>query len=89
MTIKEYMDDLQKLDKQFAPSEPSGRKFSEVMADTCQVWNNAACKGYLIRAAELLKMDPATIQGLVYKMERVFDDYTIDEAEAIYQNSQY
>ena len=89
MTIKEYMEGLQKLDKQFSTSEQSGRKFSVVMADTCQVWNNAACKGYLIRAAELLKMDPATIQGLVYKIERVFDDYTIDEAEAIYQNSQY
>lgn len=88
MKLKDYKEDLKKLDERFKPKEGC-RKLSEQMLEDVEIWSNDACRGYIIKAAELLEMDPATIQGVVYKLSRVFDDYTITEAEQIYINSPY
>ncbi len=88
MTIKEYMESLKRLDGQFKPST-AGRRLSEVMADTCQIWSNTACKGYLIRAAERAKIDSAKIRELLDNMECAFGDISVDDAEQIYNASSY
>ncbi len=82
MTIKDYMDDLRKLDDKYKTSD--GEKFSESMAQCTSVWDNDACRGYLIAAAKRLKMSHEKILSLLGTIDVAFSNYTVDEAAKIY-----
>lgn len=82
MTIKDYLDDLQKLDDKFKCSD--GKKYSETMAECTSVWDNDACRGYLMTAAKRLKMSREKIVALLDAIDLAFSDLTQDEAAKIY-----
>ncbi len=82
MTIKDYLDDLQKKCDNIKTSD--GKKLSEAMAECTSVWDNDACRGYLIAAAKRLKMSREKIKSLLNVIEFAFSDYTVDEAAKIY-----
>ena len=84
MTIKEFMESNKALDNQF--TNPDGEKYSETMAECTRVWSNAAAKGYVIRAAQHLKMNREQIKTLLIRMEWAFNDLTIEEAEKVYND---
>lgn len=84
MTIKEFIDSLKALDKKFTTTD--GQKFSETMTEITSIWNNASAKGYLIKAAQQLKMSRDKIDELLNAMEQTFSDLTVEEAEKIYIN---
>ena len=84
MTVKDFMENNQKLDDKFKSS--NGAKLSETMAACTSVWSNDACRGYLIAVAKRLKMSPEKIKSMLNAVEEAFSDYTIDEAEKIYFN---
>lgn len=84
MTIKDYMDDLRKLDDKYKTSD--GEKFSESMAACTSVWDNDACRGYLIAAAKRLKMSREKILSLLGTIDAAFSDLTQDEAAKVYYN---
>lgn len=82
MTIKDYLDDLQKLDDKFKWSD--GKKYSEGIAECTSIWSNDACRGYLIVAAKQLKLSKIEIGKLLRYLNYAFDCYTQDEAEQVY-----
>lgn len=84
MTIKDYVDDLQKLDDKFKWGD--GKKYSEGMIECTSVWDNDACRGYLIAAAKRLKMSREKILSLLGTIDAAFSDLTQDEAAKIYIN---
>lgn len=84
MTIKDYMDDLRKLDDKYKTSD--GEKFSKSMAACTSVWDNDACRGYLIAAAKRLKISREKILSLLGTIDVAFSDYTVDAAAKIYHN---
>lgn len=82
MTIKEFMEKNQALDNKF--TNPDGKKLSEVMAETASIWSNDSAKGYVIKAAQSLKMSRKQIDELLQRMQWAFDDLTVEEAEKLY-----
>lgn len=82
MTIKEFMEKNQALDKKFTNSD--GKKLSETMAKYTSVWSNGAAEGYVIKAAEALHMSREKIEELLDTMEWAFSELTVEEAEKIY-----
>ena len=84
MTIKEFMKSNQALDNKF--TNPDGKKLSETMAEITSVWSNAAAKGYVIKAAQHLKMNRERIKTLLIRMEWAFNDFTVEEAEKVYND---
>lgn len=82
MTIKDYLDDVQKLDDKFRWKD--GKKYSEGMAEMTSIWDNDACRGYLIAAAKRLKMSREKIISLLGAIDVAFSDLTQDEAAKIY-----
>lgn len=84
MTIKDYLDELREMDENYKTSD--GKKLSETMEECTSIWDNDACRGYLIAAAKRLKMSREKIISLITVIEYAFSDYTVDEAAKIYIN---
>lgn len=82
MTIKNYLDGLKKNDDKF--TNPNGLKLSDTMEQCTDIWDNGACRGYLIAAAKRLKMSREKIISLLNVIDFAFSDYTVDEAAKIY-----
>lgn len=84
MTIKDYLEEARKMDEKYKFSD--GSKYSEAVAKTTNVWDNDACRGYLIEAAKRLKMSREKILSLLEAVDKSFNYYTQDEAAKIYYN---
>lgn len=83
MTIKDYMSKQREQDERLKSAD--GVLYSEMMADTMDVWSNNACKGYLIEAAQSEGLTPEAIKNLLNALEWAFDTRTVDEVESIYK----
>lgn len=79
MTIKEYLDDLEKLPHKSA----SGKTLKEAMEETTPIWSNEACRGYAVRAMQKAGLDPELIRTVLKQLRWAFDDLTVEEAEQI------
>lgn len=82
MTIKAFMDDMRSLDKTM--KSPSGKVYSELMAESQDIWSNAAAKGYAIRAAQDIGLTEQQIKELLNALRYAFDVMTVEEAEQVY-----
>lgn len=82
MTINEYLNGLKENMGHFKSND--GRSLADVMADSVEIWNNDACRGYLILAMEKAGIERETIKEVLKKESIAFDDYTIEEAEKYY-----
>lgn len=57
------------------------------LEDSLDLWSNAACQGYLIRAARETGARPGQVRQLVQQLRWLLDEMTIEEAEEVYYNS--
>lgn len=71
MKVKTFLDSL------------SGKedRFIECMERITEIWSNDACKGYAIVAMRSAGLNPREIRKVVIRLERVFDEMSISEAE--------
>lgn len=82
MTIKQYLDSLEAV-----PMKPTGdntKSLAELMKEEVSIWSNNACKGYLIAAAVMAKIDDKKIKEMLYCIDVAFDEMTVEEAEKEY-----
>ena len=82
MTIKDFLDKLKKNDEKFHNLD--GLKLSDVMAECTSIWDNDACRGYLIATAKYLKMTKEEIEKMLKIMRYMFSEYSVEEAAKIY-----
>ncbi len=83
MTVTEFIKKTEPLKKITTPDTPLNAQ--EAMLATAEVWSNAACKGYLIRAAQSLNYSKAQINHLLQSLDKAIDDISVDDAMLEYQ----
>ena len=88
MKYEKYVERLQRFDKVYEPDE-NGLKYSEIMAKNVDIWDNDACRGYVIKAAEVSGFTPEQIRDLMEGLRWAFNEYSVDNAERAYNESQY
>ncbi len=83
MTVKKYLDDLNKT--KLEPTSPGQISFADACMESTEIWSNAACKGYLIRAGLSVGLDREQIMQLLQAMSWAFDDISVNQAIEIYE----
>ena len=86
MTIKAYMDTARETAACMTPQGHS-KNYADLMAETTEIWSNYACMGYCVEAARRMGLAPDTINKFVNYLHRAFDDFTVTEAEQIFNDS--
>ena len=74
MTVKEYLNDLQKT---------GNKALAEEMQSVVSIWNNESCKGYCITAMKATGHSKEQISEVLEALSAAFDEITVEEAEQI------
>ena len=74
MTIKEYLNDLQKT---------GNKALTEEMQSVVSVWSNTACRGYTSTAMKATGHSKEQISEVLEALSAAFDEITVEEAEQI------
>lgn len=87
MTIKEYIDGLQKANMK--PLEDGQAAFIDVLINQVSIWNNAACAGYAAAAAKKIGLPETEISRLLKAITGAFEEMNVEEAEEYYNHDKY
>lgn len=80
MTIKQYRDKCIKR---------GDEAFYAFMENALEIWQNDACIGYMIIAAEDAGLTDDQIRELISQIKEAFDVVTIDEAAERWRHSRF
>lgn len=59
------------------------------LEESLDIWSNAACIGYLIRAARETGARPGQVRQMVQHLRWLLEDMTLEEAEEVYYSARY
>lgn len=74
MTIREFLDDLQ---------ETGNEELMKKMQDTVNVWDNRACRGYVITAMKKAGHTREQIWKVLEELAVAFEEVSVDDAAKI------
>lgn len=80
MTIKEYLQDLEKLPYK----NKNGETLTDSILDAKDIWSNYAAKGYALIGMRGAGLQPEQIAEVLKRMSWAFDEKTVSEAEKFY-----
>lgn len=86
MTIKKLLQDLDKKSNAYPPEIRAG--YIDMTTDAMEVWNNDACKGYALMAAESIGLNRHQISDLIDSINWHIFNKTIEDAEKYYAQSE-
>lgn len=82
MTIKEYLRGVEAA--KIVPTASGGMSFTDAMKEATEIWNNDACMGYFLRAAQIAELDQDTTRKVLEAYRAAFEEISVDEAADIY-----
>ena len=85
MTVQELLDKLEKEPMVAAPEEWR-EDYKKIVLSAMEVWSGNSCKGYTLTAARAIGLDKDTRRALLEEMGAAFDEMTLEEAAALYEN---
>lgn len=76
MTVARY--------RQMLSGEAEADSFAYFLAENVDVWDNDACRGYVVKAMQAAGFDNDAIRNVLREFHDVFDLVSVDEAAAAY-----
>jgi hypothetical protein len=82
MTIAEYLKDIEKMPT-FTGKD--GATLKDSLIKSTSIWDNSACKGYCLTAAQSAGFSPEQTKELLKQLSQTFNDITVAEAAELYE----
>ncbi len=89
MTVRDYKNQCITSAVKNGQSPKADDQLCSFLGNSLEIWSNGSCFGYIICAMEQLGYSAKEIGCVVNAVKKCFNDVSLEEAEAHYQNSWY